>query len=55
MLFFSVKAKLVESKKYQSKVALKELASITQSRTEAFFQNLTRRCLSVLSTSIKVR
>ena len=54
MLFFSVKAKLVESKKYQSKVALKELASITQSRTEAFFQKFNKKvfiCIEYIDKS----
>lgn len=54
MLFFSVKAKLVEPKKYQSKVALKELASITQSRTEAFFQKYNKKvfiCIEYINKS----
>lgn len=54
MLFFSVKAKLVEPKKYQSKVALKELASITQSRNEAFFQKYNKKvfiCIEYIDKS----
>ena len=45
MLFFSVNAKMAESKKYQSKTSLKELANLTQSRNEAFFQKHNKKVL----------